>query len=132
MPRVLWLAQIITGVKTLNTQISGYIRKREGETEAIFRSLVRFTPGSRLHDSHDGANESRKQETTVWILIALLGLFSIVALYMLWFRTGGLYAVADSREMIKADSRSNRTRSSSFGYSGLPVDCCNERDGRAF
>ena len=29
--------------------------------------------------------------------------------------------------MIKADSRSDRTRSSSFGYSGLPVNCCNER-----
>jgi hypothetical protein len=41
----------------------------------------------------------------VWILIALLGLLGIVALYILWFRTGGLYTVADSREMFKADSR---------------------------
>ena len=110
-------------------QISADIRKQEGEIEAIFRKLVRLTPGSRLHDSHDRANESRQQETTVWILIALLGLLSIVALYILWSRTGGLYAVADSRQMIKADSRSDRTRSSSFGYSGLAADCSDERDG---
>jgi hypothetical protein len=64
------------------TQISREIRDQEAEIESMFRHLIR--------DSYDWREQStgtRRQEIGAWISIVLLGLLSVLAVCLLYWKT---------------------------------------------
>jgi hypothetical protein len=71
------------------TEIPRDIREQEGEIESMFRNLVRSGDCAGLHRSEDWPDDTRKQEVTAWILMAVLAFISIIGFYLLWLRSAG-------------------------------------------
>lgn len=64
------------------------IREQEAEIESIFRNLIRFSEGSCLHHRQFLPNDKLSQNVLAleWILIAMLGAFSVIAFVILWLK----------------------------------------------
>jgi hypothetical protein len=71
------------------TEIPRDIREQEGEIESMFRNLARSGDCAGLHRSEDWPDDTRKQEVTAWILMAVLAFISIIGFYLLWLRSAG-------------------------------------------
>ena len=64
------------------------IREQEAEIESLFRNLIRFSEGSCLHHGKFLPDDNPSQDAVVlaWILIAILGAFSVIAFFILWLK----------------------------------------------
>lgn len=60
------------------------ILDQEAEIEQIFRNLLVRGSSAAFLCLRCQANDERKEEFGTWILIATLGIISIIAFYLLW------------------------------------------------
>ena len=53
------------------------------------RNPVQFSNRADLHPSDNRSENTRKKEIVVWILLAVLGVVSVTAIYLLGLKIGG-------------------------------------------
>ena len=58
--------------------------EQEAEIEQIFRTLLGCGRSAALLRLQCQPNNERKEEVGAWILIAALGIISLIAFYLLW------------------------------------------------
>ena len=56
--------------------------------ESTYRNPVRFSNEADLCEADGRLEDTRKKEIVVWILVAVLGVLALIALYILWLKTG--------------------------------------------
>jgi hypothetical protein len=66
------------------TEIPRDLLEQEAEIEQIFRNLLRCGSSAAFLRLQCRPNDERKEEVGAWILIAALGIISIIAFYLLW------------------------------------------------
>jgi hypothetical protein len=66
------------------TEIPRDLLEQEAEIEQIFRNLLRRGSSAAVLCLQCQPNDERKEEFGAWIVIAALGIISIIALYLLW------------------------------------------------
>lgn len=68
------------------TEIPREIRGQEAEIESLFWNLIRHGNGSGLHRRRRAPNHRGIQEALGGTLIAMLGLISVIAFFILWLK----------------------------------------------
>jgi hypothetical protein len=71
------------------TEIPRALLEQEAEIERIFRNLLRCGSGATFLPLQCPPNDERKEEVGAWILIAALGIISMIAFYLLWAKANG-------------------------------------------
>ena len=66
------------------TEIPRDLLVQEAEIEQIFRNLLRCGRSAAFLRLQGQPNDERKEQFGAWIVIAALGIISIIAFYLLW------------------------------------------------
>ena len=76
--------EALSAKRSFLTPIPLEIQAQETEIESLFRSLVKDS-----YFSQDQIDIARRHEIMGWIFIVMLGLFSVLAFYVLYLKTSG-------------------------------------------
>jgi hypothetical protein len=66
------------------TELPRDLLEQEAEIEQIFRNLLSCGSSAAFLRLQCQPNDERKEEVGAWVLIAALGIISIIAFYLLW------------------------------------------------
>ena len=72
--------------RSASTEIPRGIQEQESEIESMFRNLIRHGDGSCLNQMQHLPNPTPAQAALHWLLIAMLGLASVIAFVILWLK----------------------------------------------
>jgi hypothetical protein len=68
------------------TEIPRDLLEQEAEIEQIFRNLLRCGSSAAFFRLQRQPYGEQKEEVGAWILVAALGIISIIAFYLLWIK----------------------------------------------